>query len=53
MMRRDLDERELTQLAWVNQELERRLKGMGYSPLWLIAFADPTNWQTGAESAYA
>ena len=40
MMRRYLDDRDLTQLSRVNQEMERRLKGMGYSTLWQIAFAD-------------
>ena len=40
MMRRYLDERNLTQLSRVNQEMERRLKEMGYSTLWQIAFAD-------------
>jgi hypothetical protein len=40
MMRRYPDERDLTQLSRVNQEMERRLKGMGYSTLWQIAFAD-------------
>jgi hypothetical protein len=40
MLRRELDESDLTQLSRVNQEMERRLKGMGYSTLWQIAFAD-------------
>jgi hypothetical protein len=40
MMRRDLDESDLTQLSRVNQEMERRLKEMGYNNLWQIAFAD-------------
>lgn len=40
MMRQDLDESDLTQLSRVNQEMERRLKEMGYSTLWQIAFAD-------------
>ena len=40
MMRRDLDERNLTQLSRVNQEMERKLKEMGYKNLWQIAFAD-------------
>jgi hypothetical protein len=39
-MRRYLDEKNLTQLSRVNQEMERRLKEMGYSTLWQIAFAD-------------
>ena len=40
MMRRNVDERDLTQLSRVNQEMERRLKGRGYRDLWQIAFAD-------------
>ena len=40
MMRRDLDERNLTQLSRVNQEMERKLKEMGYKNLWQVAFAD-------------
>ena len=40
MMRRYLDDGDLTLLSRVNQEMERRLKGMGYSTLWQIAFAD-------------
>jgi hypothetical protein len=40
MMRRDLDESELTLLSRVNQEMERRLKEIGYKNLWQIAFAD-------------
>jgi hypothetical protein len=40
MMRRELDESDLTQLSRVNQEMEKRLKGMGYDTLWDIAFAD-------------
>ena len=40
MMRRELDESDLTQLSRVNQEMEKRLKGMGYHTLWDIAFAD-------------
>jgi hypothetical protein len=40
MLRRDLDESDLTQLSRVNQEMERKLKEMGYKNLWQIAFAD-------------
>ena len=40
MMRRELDESDLTQLSRVNQEMERRLKEIGYKNLWQIAFAD-------------
>jgi hypothetical protein len=40
MMRRGIDESELTQLSRVNQEMELRLKGIGYKNLWQIAFAD-------------
>jgi hypothetical protein len=40
MMRRGLDESDLTQLSRVNLEMEMRLKGMGYSTLWQIAFAE-------------
>ena len=40
MMRRDLDESDLTRLSRVNQEMERRLKERGYDTLWDIAFAD-------------
>lgn len=40
MMRRNVDERDLTQLSRVNQEMERRLKERGYRDLWQIAFAD-------------
>jgi hypothetical protein len=40
MMRRDLDESDLTQLSRVNQEMERRLKEIGYKNLWQIAFAE-------------
>jgi hypothetical protein len=40
VMRRDLDESDLTQLSRVNQEMERRLKGMGYNALWDIVYAD-------------
>jgi len=40
MMSRDLDESDLTQLSRVNQEMELRLKGIGYNTLWQIAFAD-------------
>jgi hypothetical protein len=40
MMRRVINESDLTQLSRVNQEMERRLKGMGYKNLWQIAFAD-------------
>jgi hypothetical protein len=40
MMRRVINESDLTQLSRVNQEMERRLKDMGYKNLWQIAFAD-------------
>ena len=40
MMRRNVDERDLTQLSRVNQEMERRLQERGYRDLWQIAFAD-------------
>lgn len=40
MMRRIINESDLTQLSRVNQEMERRLKSMGYKNLWQIAFAD-------------
>jgi hypothetical protein len=40
MMRRGIDESDLTQLSRVNQEMERRLKEIGYKNLWQIAFAD-------------
>jgi hypothetical protein len=40
MLRRDLDGSDLTQLSRVNQEMERKLKEMGYKNLWQIAFAD-------------
>lgn len=40
MMRRNVDENDLTQLSRVNQEMESRLKGRGYRDLWQIAFAD-------------
>jgi hypothetical protein len=39
-MRRVLDESDLTQLSWVNHEMERRLKEIGYDTLWDIAYAD-------------
>ena len=40
MIRRDLDESNLTQLSRVNQEMENRLKEKGYDTLWDIAYAD-------------
>ncbi len=40
MMRRNVDERDLTQLSRVNQDMDRRLKERGYRDLWQIAFAD-------------
>ena len=40
MMRRNADASDLTQLSRVNQEMERRLKEMGYNTLWQIAFAN-------------
>ena len=40
MMRRDLDESDLTQLSRVNPEMEKRLKEKGYNTLWGIAYAD-------------
>ena len=40
MMRRDLDESDLTRLSRVNPEMKKRLKEKGYKSLWQIAFAD-------------
>ena len=39
-MKREIDVSDLTQLSRVNQEMERRLKEMGYDTLWDIAYAD-------------
>jgi hypothetical protein len=38
--KREINVSDLTQLSRVNQEMERKLKGMGYNLLWDIAYAN-------------
>lgn len=40
MAKREINVSDLTQLSRVNQEMERKLKGMGYNLLWDIAYAN-------------